>query len=252
MPSNADRELAGSCAVVTGSSSGIGQTIAIRFAKEGAKVVANYHVNKAGGQATLAKLKEITEDCLLVQADVSKPKDVKRLFQTVLKKFSRVDILVNNAAMGTDKHPYMQASYDDMKEMIDANVTSVLLCSQQAAKIMEKQGGGKILNTSSIRGWEHGGRAPVYAATKAAVNSFTRTFAKQAAPKIQVNAVAPGFVKTRSYDNMTPDMLDGFIQQTYLKRWVTEDEIADAFIFFAQNDAITGQVLYVDAGFTLK
>jgi 3-oxoacyl-[acyl-carrier protein] reductase len=72
------------------------------------------------------------------------------------------------------------------------------------------------------------------------------------APNIQVNAVAPGFVKTRNYDKMTKEQTDIFIDQTYLKRWVTEDEIADAFIFLAKNDAMSGQVIYVDAGFTLK
>lgn len=238
--------------IVTGSSSGIGQATAIRFAEEGAKVVVNYHINKQGGEETLSKIQLITNECLLVQADVSKPDDIERLFKTVLEKFSAVDILINNAAIGTDKVPFMEANYDDIKEMIDADFTSVLMCSQVAARIMEKQGHGKILNTSSIRGWEHGGRAPVYAASKAAVNSFTRTFAKQVAPKIQVNAVAPGFVKTRSYDNMAEEQIKGFLDQTYLKRWVTVEEIADAFVFLAKNDAMTGQVIYVDAGFTLK
>jgi 3-oxoacyl-[acyl-carrier protein] reductase len=238
--------------LITGSSSGIGRAAAIRFAQEGAKVVVNYRANKQGGEETLAKVKAITSGCLLVQADVTLPADVECLFETTVDSFGSVDILINNAAIGTDKKPYMEASYDDMKEMIDADLTSVLLCSQQAARLMERQGHGKIINTSSIRGWEHGGRAPVYAACKAAVNSFTRTFAKQVAPNIQVNAVAPGFVKTRSYDGMTPEMVQSFLDQTYLKRWVTLEEIADAFVFLAKNDAMTGQVIYVDAGFTLK
>jgi 3-oxoacyl-[acyl-carrier protein] reductase len=238
--------------IVTGSSSGIGQATAVRFAQEGAKVVVNYHVNKEGGEETLAKVKAAGADCLLVQADVSQSEDAERLFNEVMDKFSAVDILINNAAIGTDKVPFMEAGYNELKEMIDADLTSVLMCSQQAARIMEKQGYGKILNTSSIRGWEHGGRAPVYAASKAAVNSFTRTFAKQVAPNIYVNAVAPGFVKTRSYDNMSQERLQGFLDQTYLKRWVTLEEIADAFVFLARNDAMTGQIIYVDAGFTLK
>ena len=207
---------------------------------------------KRGGAETLAKIKAVTENCLLVQADVTKPADVERLFAETMDKFGSVDVLVNNAAIGTDKNPYMEASYDDMKEMIDADLTSVLMCTQLAARIMQKQGHGKILNTSSIRGWEHGGRAPVYAASKAAVNSFTRTIAKQLAPEIQINAVAPGFVKTRSYDSMNEEQIQGFLNQTYLKRWVSLEEIADAFIFLAKNDAMTGQIIYVDAGFTLK
>ncbi|HSX16292.1 MAG TPA: SDR family oxidoreductase [Candidatus Saccharimonadales bacterium] len=238
--------------VVTGSSSGIGRATALLFAQEGAKVVINYHINKDGGDETLAEVQKLSPESILVQADISKSADVERLFKETTDAFGRVDILVNNGAIGTDKHPYMEASYDDMKEMIDTDLTSVLMCSQLAVKIMQKQGGGKILNTSSIRGWEHGGRAPVYAAAKAAVNSFTRTLAKQVAPDIQVNAIAPGFTKTRSYDSMSPEQVQGFLDQTYLKRWVTVDEIADAFLFLAKNDAITGQVIYVDAGFTLK
>lgn len=155
--------------IITGSSSGIGQATAVRFAQEGAKIVVNYRANEAGGEETLAKVKAITKDCLLVQADVSKQADVKRLFKTVLDKFGTVDVLINNAAIGTDKRPFMEASYDDFQEMIDTDITSVFMCSQQAALIMQKQGYGKILNTSSIRGWGAGGRAPVYAAMKAAV-----------------------------------------------------------------------------------
>jgi 3-oxoacyl-[acyl-carrier protein] reductase len=238
--------------LVTGSSSGIGQATVLRFAEEGAKVVVNYNVNKTGGAETLAQVNKITKNCLLVQADVSKEADVKRLFETVVAEFGTIDILVNNAAIGTDKRPFMEASYEDFQEMIDTDITSVFMCSQQAALIMQKQGYGKILTTSSVRGWESGGRAPVYAAMKAAVNSFTKTFAKMVAPNIQVNAVGPGFVKTRTYDVMTPEMMKGFIESTYLKRWVRVDEIADTFVFLAKNDAITGQVIYVDAGFTLK
>jgi 3-oxoacyl-[acyl-carrier protein] reductase len=117
---------------------------------------------------------------------------------------------------------------------------------------MAEKGGGKIINTSSIRGWEFGGRAPVYAACKAAVNNFTRTFAKMvAADNITVNAVAPGFVRTRSYDTAPADGIKRYLDSTALKRFVTTDEIADTFIFLARNDAVTGQVIYVEAGFML-
>jgi len=239
-------------AVITGSSSGIGQVVAKRFAEEGCKVVINYRSNQTGGEETLAMVKQLNVEAILVQADVSKEADVKRLFKETMDHFGAVDILINNAAIGTDKRPFMEASYDDFQEMIQTDITSVFMCSQQAALIMQKQGYGKILNTSSVRGWEGGGRAPVYAAMKAAVNSFTKTLAKMVAPDIQVNAVGPGFVRTRTYDTMSDEMIKGFIDSTYLKKWVTTDEIADAFVFLAKNDAMTGQIIYVDAGFTLK
>ncbi len=244
--------LAGKVVLITGSSSGIGKATAVRFAEEGSRLVVNYRVNRKGAEETRDELHKKGASCLLVQADVSNPKDVEMLFQSALDHFGSVDVLINNAAIGTDKVPFMDASFEDMAEMIHTDLIGPMLCAQKAVRIMEKQGAGKILNTSSIRGWEHGGRAIVYSAAKAGINSLTRTLAKQVAPKIQVNAVAPGFVKTRSYDNMSREMIEFFIGQTYLKRWVTEEEIADAFVFLAKNDALTGQVIYVDGGFTLK
>jgi 3-oxoacyl-[acyl-carrier protein] reductase len=245
-------DLTGKVVLITGSSSGIGRATAVRFAREGARIVVNYNVNRKGAEETRDEMEKLVAACLLVQADVSKPDDVERLFQSTLNHFGTVDILINNAAIGTDKVPFMEAEFADILEMLNTDLTSAMLCAQKAARIMEKQGSGKILNTSSIRGWEHGGRATVYAAAKAGINSFTRTLAKQVAPKIQVNAVAPGFVKTRAYDKMSREMIDFFIGQTYLKRWITAEEVADAFVFLAKNDGITGQVIYVDGGFTLK
>lgn len=245
-------ELKDKVVLITGSSSGIGKTTAIRFASEGAKIVVNYRENKAGGEETIKEIEKLGVESLLVQADVSKPQEVERMFDEIIKKFGTVDILINNAAIPNDVVPYFEASYDDILSLVNTDLVAPMIVSQHAIKYMQKQGYGKILNTSSIRGAEHGGRSVVYAASKAGLNSFTKTLAKMIAPNIQVNAVAPGFVKTRNYDKMTPEQIQGFIDQTYLKRWVTEEEIASAFIFLAKNDAITGQVIYVDAGFTLK
>ena len=237
--------------VITGSSSGIGRTTAIRFAQEGAKVVVNYHINEEGGKETLTEVNKYSEG-LLIKADVSNLAEIKMLFEEVEKKFGTVDILINNAAIPNDKVPFLESSEELIYEMVNTDLVGPMLCSREAVKFMQKQGYGKIINTSSIRGAEHGGRSIVYAASKAGIISFSKTFAKMVAPNIQVNAVAPGFVKTRNYDKMTLEQIESFMNQTYLKRWITEDEIADAFIFLAKNDAMTGQVIYVDAGFTLK
>lgn len=244
-------ELKNKVVVITGSSSGIGKTTAIRFAKEGSKIVINYNVNENGGKETLTEVNNYSEG-LLIQADVSNPTEIKKLFEEVEKKFGTVDILINNAAIPNDQEPYLEASVESIQKLVNTDLIGPMLCSQMAIKFMQKQGYGKIINTSSIRGAEHGGRSVVYAASKAGINSFSKTLAKMVAPNIQVNAVAPGFVKTRNYDKMTPEQINSFMEQTYLKRWVTEDEITDAFIFLAKNDAMTGQVIYVDAGFTLK
>lgn len=244
-------ELKDKVVVITGSSSGIGKALAVRFAKEGSKVVVNYKSNKAGADETLKEVERHSEG-LVIQADVSNPSQVEDLFNEVEKKFNTVDILINNAAEPRDKAPYVKATYDQIAEVVNTNLIGPMICTQQAIKYMKKQGYGKILNTSSVKGAEYAGSAAVYAASKAGLNSFTKTLAKVLAPDIQVNAVAPGYVKTRSYDAATQEQLDKLIEQTYLKRWVTEEEIADAFIFLAKNDAMTGQIIYVDAGFTLK
>lgn len=238
--------------VITGSSSGIGRATGLAFAKEGSKIVINYNVNKQGGEETLHAVKAFDVDALLVQADVSKPLDVKRLFEEVEKKFGTVHILINNAGITTDKTPFIEASNDDLLDVMNVNLIAPMICSQCAIPLMQKQGFGKILNTSSIRGIDYGGRTIAYSASKAGLNSFTKTLAKMVAPNIQVNAVAPGFIMNRSHANLTQEQLDKYINDTYLKRAVTEEEIADAFLFLAKNDAITGQVIYVDAGFTLK
>jgi 3-oxoacyl-[acyl-carrier protein] reductase len=148
--------------VITGASSGIGAATAVKFAEKGAKIVINYRENNSGAHHVLEQVKQLS-DGIIVQADVSTPDGVKLLFDGVSKAYSQIDILINNAAIPTDQVPFMDAHYADFKTMLDSDLISVFMCSQAAAQQMLKQGHGKILNTSSIRGWEYGGRAPVYA-----------------------------------------------------------------------------------------
>ena len=238
--------------VITGSSSGIGKETALAFAAEGANVIVNSRINVDGGKAVVEEIKKKGGNAIYVQADVSNPDDIKKLFDETIRKYRTIDILINNAAYPSEKVPFFEASKQDLLDLMDINVIAMMLCSQYAIKFMKKQGYGKIINTSSIKGWEHGGGSITYAVSKAAVNSFTRTLAKQVAPTIQVNAVAPGYTKTRIYDGIPDEKIQEWIDGTYLKRWVTVEEIARTFIFIAENDAMTGQVIYVDAGFTLK
>lgn len=187
-----------------------------------------------------------------MKADLLIESDIQMMFDKIVEKFETLDILINNAASPTEQVSYWDAKQKDILDLFNINIVNAMLCSKYAIEIMKKQKRGKILNTSSIKGWEHGGNSVGYAVSKSAINSFTRTLAKAVAPDIQVNAVAPGYVKTRVYDNQSDEKIKIWLEGTYLKRWVTQEEIADAFIFLAKNDAMTGQVIYVDAGFTLK
>lgn len=239
--------------IITGSARNIGKATALKFAKEGAKVVINSLADVEGGNAAVKEITEAGGAAVYVQADVSKHLDVKRLFEETIRKFNTVDILINNAGAAHGKK-FLDASYDDWLNTFNDNFFGTVLCSQEAARIMILKKAGKILNTSSIRGIEHTGREGImaYSAAKAAVSNFTKTLAKELAPYIQVNAVAPGFVITPNYDKNSKELNDSFIGNTLIKRWIKPEEIADAFIYLAKADAVTGEILVVDGGFTLK
>ncbi|MCC7304321.1 SDR family oxidoreductase [bacterium] len=245
-------ELKDKIVLVTGASSGIGQAVAIRFAKEGADVIIHFRKNEEGAKETQKLVGEFGVRSSVVKADLSVEKDVQDMFKQISAEYETLDILINNAASPTEFVPYPSSTQKDLLDLFNVNIVNAMLCSKYAMEIMKAQKSGKILNTTSIKGWEHGGSSVGYAVSKAAMNSFTRTLAKSVAPDIQVNAVAPGYVKTRVYDNQPEEKIKNWLNGTLLKRWVTLEEVAEAFIFLAKNDAMTGQILYIDGGFTLK
>lgn len=234
-------------AVVTGGSSGIGQAICLALAKEGCKVVFTYNINEDGAEETLKKLEG---NGFKFKVDLQKSDDIQSLFDFIKEKFGKLDILINNAANPSEYVPFDNATDEDILKLLHVNTVSVMMCSKIAVGIMNE--GGKIINTSSIKGWEYGGGSVGYAVSKAAVNSFTKTFAKIVAPKILVNAVAPGYTKTRVYDNQPKEKIDKWLDGTYLKKWVNMDDVVNTYLFLLKNDSMTGQVIYVDAGYTLK
>lgn len=243
-------KLDGNVVVVTGAAANIGRATALLFANEGAKVIVTTKSNTKGGNAVVDEIEAQGGEAIFVQADLADPKQVEKVFSTALDAFGTVDILVNNAGVTMGK-PFLESTLEDWKSQYDDNLFSMMLCSQQAAKIMIEKGSGVILNTTSIRGLEHGGRpsAMAYSTAKAATISFTRNLAKELAPNIRVNAVAPGFVITQNYDQSSP-MVKGFIDGTLLKRWIQPEEIAEAFLYLATAEAVTGENLVVDAGYT--
>ncbi len=239
--------------VITGSSSGIGEATAKLFAKNGAKVVVNCLSNEDGAEKVVEACNKAGSEAFYVKADIAKESDVNNMFEQTIDKFGTIDILINNAG-GTDKVSFMDAKLEDWIDVFKHNIFGTMLCSQKAAKIMKEKKQGKILNTSSIRGIEHGGREGImaYSAAKAAVINFTKTLAKELAPDIQVNSIAPGFVWTPNYEKVSKELQDEFINGSLLKRWIKVEEIAEGYLYLAQADAITGEVLTIDAGWTMK
>jgi len=150
--------------------------------------------------------------------------------------------------------PFPEITKDNLLDQFNNNFFGTVLCSKEASRIMKQKGRGKIINTASIRGLGQTGREGImaYSAAKAAVINFTKTLAKELAPNITVNAVAPGFVITPNYAQTPEKVKKEFIDGTLIKRWIKPDEIAEAYLFLATSDVITGQIIIVDGGFTLK
>ena len=242
-------------AVITGSSRGMGKATALLFAKEGANIVVNCITNKAKGLEVVEKINKLGSQAILVQADISKSEEVKKLFDEAVKKFGTVDILINNAGIGTPKE-LLELTSEDWEKTFRTNVIGTFLCSQEASKIMLKKKKGKIINISSLRGLPEFGRSGYldYCASKAAVISFTKNLAKALAPHINVNSVAPGFVDTEMSQVWDKKTRESAIKDACLKRLVKPEEVAKANLYLASDDsdAVTGTVLVVDCGFCLK
>ena len=238
-------------AIITGSSRGIGRSTAQLFAKEGAKVVVNYKTEKAKAEEVAKQIGKANS--LVVQADVTQEKDVKKLVKETLKRFGRIDILVNNAGEIIRPGDW-KTSLKTWHKTLDANLTSMWLMIREVAPIMQKQEKGVIVNLTSTVGIL--GVAPVlgYSCAKGGVVSLTKAFAKELAPNIRVNAVAPSNVKTDMARGAGNELIERFRKLSPLQRIAEPDELAKAILFLASDDAsyITGHVLVVDGGYSLK
>jgi 3-oxoacyl-[acyl-carrier protein] reductase len=244
--------LAGKVAVVTGASKGIGASIAENLAQEGAKVVVNYASSKEGAEKVVNRIRSKGGTAIAVQADVSKPAEITRLFQETKKAFQKLDILVNNAGI------YEFATLDEITpehfhKQFDLNVLGLLLATREAVKLMPE--GGSILNISSIVSEMPVSGAAVYSATKAAVDAISVSLSQELGPRgIRVNSLNPGMVETegfRSAGLAESDFRKKTESETPLGRIGQPEDIARAAVFFASNDAgwVTGQTLILAGGY---
>lgn len=239
--------------IITGSSSGIGKSIAYLFAREGAYVVVNSDSNLTGGQEVVTQINQMGGSAIYIQGDMAVEANVIELFRQTLDKFETVDILINNAGK-TIGQPFVEATRENWERAFNDNLMSAVFCSKEASKIMMAKKRGSIINTASVRGLENTGREGImaYSAAKAALINFTKTLAKQLAPNITVNAIAPGFVWTQNYEKNPKEVNDAFSNATLIKRFIQPEEIAEAYAFLARSEIVTGEVLVVDGGFSLK
>jgi 3-oxoacyl-[acyl-carrier protein] reductase len=245
-------KLSGKVAVVTGASKGIGAEIAKHLAAEGASVVVNYASSKAGADKVVADITGKGGKAMAVQADVSKEADIKKLFAETRKAFGRLDVLVNNAGI-YEFAPLEEITAENFNKQFGLNVLGLILTTQEAVKHFGATG-GSIVNVSSIVGKLALPGATVYSASKAAVDSITRTLSAELGPKkIRVNAVSPGMVETEG--NYTAkegsEFRRGFEEKTPLGRIGQVDDIAPAVVYFASDASkwVTGELLYIAGGY---
>jgi 3-oxoacyl-[acyl-carrier protein] reductase len=236
-------------AIVTGASRGIGAAIARRLAMDGAKVVVNFAQSERAAGQVVAAIESAGGEAVAIKADLSDTAQIALLFDAAMKKFGRLDILVNNAAMA-EPAPLASSGIEHYARHFDLNVRGVLLATAEAAKHMTA--GGRIINISSGVVRQRAGGYGVYAATKAAVEAFTRCHAAELGKRgITVNSVAPGVTDTDMLRSAMPEaMQKDLIAQTPLGRLGKPDDIADAVALIASDDArwITGEIIPASGG----
>ncbi|UII24488.1 glucose 1-dehydrogenase [Fulvivirga maritima] len=257
------KKLANQTAIITGSSSGIGQAIAIAMANAGAKICINYHSSEEGAEETQEEIEKAGAKSIIVQADTSKPEDVKKMFDKTIEAFGTVDIVVSNAGVQKDA-PFLEMEYEDWKKLIDINLNGQFLCAKEAAKEFIKRGivkdrsaaAGKIICMSSVHDVIPWGGHINYATAKAGILMFVKTLAQELGPhKIRVNALSPGAIKT----DINKDVWSDEEANKKLKELIPygrigePEDIGKAAVWLASDDSdyMHGQTLYIDGGMTL-
>ena len=237
-------------AIVTGAGRGIGKAIAIALAREGANIIA-IDVDIQTAEKVAKEIKSLDRQAWAIQVDVSDSKEVNRMVQLVLKKFKRVDILVNNAAI------IRRGSIEDLKEddwdrVIDVNLKGAFNCMKAVVGIMKKQRYGKIINISSIAGKIGDlASAPCYGASKAGMTCLAKSLARELASyNINVNVVAPHAIKTDMSKEWSEEKRKSIIADIPLGRLGEPEDVAEAVAFLVSDKAkfITGEVLDVNGG----
>lgn len=237
-------EIKGKNILITGASRGIGRATAIELAKQVARLGINYNKNKIEAEKVLKEINNLGIEAILLQGDVSKYDDVKRIVEGFVSKFKKIDVLVNNAGISPEHTKMAEITEEEWDRIIDVNLKSVFLMTNESLPYIPD--GGKIINLSSIAGKMGGTIGPHYAASKAGIIGLTFALASELAErKITVNAVAPGPVDTELVSNEVKKKL---AELTPLKRIATPVEIAKTILFIIENDFIDGEVIDVNGG----
>ena len=243
-------------AIVTGSATGVGAATAVILAQKGCNVVINYTRSKEEAMATAQLVEQHNVESLVFQADVSNDDDCQSMVEATIKKWGRIDYLVNNAGK-TKFNPFENLeglSSEDFLDIYSVNVVGPYQMIKAVVPYMKKQGGGAIVNDSSLAGINGVGSSIAYVTSKAALNMMTKSLAHVLGPEIRINTVAPGPIKTRWLKGgMGDEAYSALIEQAEkelpLRQVATPEDVAETLVWFLESaKLITGEVLIVDSG----
>jgi NAD(P)-dependent dehydrogenase (short-subunit alcohol dehydrogenase family) len=231
---------------VTGAGKRLGRAIAIALAKEGYNIVVHYNASGAGALQTSRAIVGLGREALVTRADIAKAVEVRRMVSAASRRFGRIDLLVNSAAIFRRQN-LARTTERSWNETLDINLKGTFLVSQAVAPVMERQGGGRIVNIASLGGLQAWKEHLPYSVSKAGVIMLTKILARELAPAIQVNAIAPGTIILRGEED--PAVSHVRKKTIPLKRYGRPSDITDLVVFLASKGSyITGQIIAVDGG----
>lgn len=247
-------KLDGKVSIVTGGNTGIGQGFAVALAKAGADLVISTH--GTNWDETRELIEKEGRKVVFVQADLTNREDRKKVVKAAMDNFNRIDILVNNA--GTIRRaPLLEYKEEDWKAVLDINLNAVYFLSQEVAKVMAEQKSGKIINVASMLSFQGGKFVPPYTASKHGVAGITKAFANElASNNIQINAIAPGYIKTANTEAIRADKDRNaeILGRIPADRWAEPSDLMGAVVFLASraSDYVNGHILAVDGGWLVR
>ncbi len=241
-------QIKNSVILITGAAMRVGRTIALELAKKGAIIAFSYYLEEEPWRETMEEIQDLSGECLGIQTEIRSAADVKKLVDQTIQHFGRVDVLVNNASVWL-KAPFLEITEAEWDLSLDVNLKGPFLAAQAVTPHMLKQGWGLILNITDLSAFQTWPGYAHHAASKAGLVALTKSLAVELAPKIRVNAIAPGTVLLP--EDAPPEKAAWAVEKSLLKRVGEPEDVARLIAFLIESEFTTGSVYFVDGGRSL-
>ena len=241
-------EIENSVVLITGAAMRVGRTVALELAKKGAIIAFSYYLEEEPWRETMEEINGLCGECLAIQTEIRSAADVKNLVQQTIDHFGHVDVLINNASVWL-KAPFLDISEAEWDLSLDVNLKGPFLASQAVAPHMLEKGHGVIINITDLSAFQTWSGYAHHAASKAGLVALTKSLAVELAPKIRVNAIAPGTVLLP--EDAPPEKVEWAVEKSLLKRVGEPEDVARLIAFLIESEFTTGSVYFVDGGGSL-